>query len=515
MRITGKPSTVSGNMKPDYIVVGGGSAGCVVAGELARAGCSVWLFEAGANQRSLSPAIHRPADYLKSFGSKCDWNFLTEKQSALNHRSLRWPRGRGLGGSSLINAMIFYPPLASDWSAWEAACGPAWSAARMNICMLQLEAKCRGWVEPLRYTSPATRAAIEAAEDYWGPNSLNVHRVMCRHGQRVTLRDLWQLDELQHRGKLRIIANTTACKVLLDQQKAYGIQTGDGEEVHATKGVVLCAGSLGSPQLLFASGIGDRGMLRAADQACYVEAEEVGANLQDHLVVPLIAELDSRYRFPSNWTARDIRQWKWMGRGPIVSNLAEASGLLPQLRVEQVRPECLWFTTPTHYLLHPQPRAPAAMTLAIVGCHPASRGRVRWRSTESGNRLVIDPGYLTIDSDVDVLWRGIQQVRPLWEHPRMRPLGVREVLPGGEKTDESSIKRYVARFAQTLYHPVGTCRMGSDSKSVTDPAGGVRHVEKLWVVDASVFPQIPAVNPHAMVLAVALRLAHELLRQSN
>ena len=261
----------------DFVVVGAGTAGSVVAGELASRGFSVVLTEAGASIHQQPTAIRRPATYLRSFGSQRDWNFATVPQPGLAGRRIRWPRGRGEGGSGLINAMIYLPAPDKDFDCWERLAGAHWSAIKMKARVEAVRQRLGDAIETLRYLSPTTRAVLDAATELWSKNAIRPHQVFCRRGQRVTTADVF-LAATDRNNRLTRLTDCVVSRVIVKQQRAIGIETSKGQEVFASRGIVLCSGTIGSPQLLFASG---------------VASSEVGKNLQDHVVMPFIFKVDS------------------------------------------------------------------------------------------------------------------------------------------------------------------------------------------------------------------------------
>ncbi len=490
--------------KPDFIIVGAGSSGCVVARTLLEQGLRIGLIEAGPRL----PVNRRPAEYLSLFGGPQDWSFSTVPQTALAGRKIAVPRGRGPGGSTRINATIWYPPPDDDWQTLHTAGGDDWTPAALQQALQRIER----WVEPepSRWLSTTTQRVLEVCQAC--DLAMYPYRRMSRQGKRRTAFDLLQPalgdDRSSNQSPLALI-QATVRRVCIESGRAVGVEietaAGEVQTVTAARGVILCGGAIASPQLLFASGIGDRMELRECGLDCLVDRPEVGKQLADHLIMPVI--YSSRCaRFPSGATVGDLARWEYLGTGPLASNLAEAGGLF----TTSCGVRCQLHITPTHYLLHPSDRSPAALSLGVNVCQPQSRGRLTWRRVLETNQVQtsIDPAYCSSDADREALLAAIRWVRQLGQHLQADGLAKEELIPGErrkrtEGDDAIADGKSIARFAQTLYHPTGTCRMGRDADAVVDPHLAVRGIEGLSIIDASVLPAISSVNPNAMLMAMA------------
>lgn len=477
----------------DIIVVGAGSAGSVLADQLARRYQSrVVLVEPDSMP---APRIdrERPASWLKLLGSGDDWNLSTEPAAALAGRSIAWPRGRGLGGSGRINAMIWFPPTDVDRNDLQSASGGAWSEADFETCYQEAEMLVRP--ESPRWLSDPARRFMESVGDW--PNALPfVYRRVCRGGRRWT-----PAEALDSNSGVRIVRGTVD-RVLFDADKACGVMLGSSarrgsDKIHATQGVVLCAGAIASPTILMRSGIGPREMLQDANIDVRVDAPRVGCGLQDHLTMPVIFRLPTERRFRAEPSVADLTRWQTIGAGPIASNIAECGGLFDNGRFQI-------HVTPTHYLSYPKPDAAAAMTLAVNVARPASRGRLTIRSNDVNSPPILDAGYLSEESDLQGTIDGVRVCRTIATATPLSRWHRGELLPGSKRQSDESIAKSIARYAQTLYHPVGTCRMGTDPDSVVDPSLRVRGVDRLWVVDGSILPRVPCGNPNAIVISLAI-----------
>lgn len=478
-------------------MVGAGTAGCIVAGELAARGYAVELFEAGKPQQIVPRWLKRPASFLKAFRTPWDWNYQTVPQTELAGRRLHWPRGKGVGGCNLLNAMIYCHATERDLSDWAEMIGPLWSPNIVREYQARLDRRLAACLEPVRHLSLATRAMIAAAREFLGPDVLRPNQLLTRRGVRVTT-----AEPFLGSSTARINSDTSIVRIDFRNGRAGGVTAADGRRFQAKRGVILCAGSLGSPSLLFQSGIGCRDALDRQGIPVIADLPQVGQRLQDHLIVPIIYGIADRFRFPTSSDSRQRQAFALGGRGPLASNLAEACGTL-ELNSSSAGPgePIQLLVTPTHYLSHPRPDSPAAMTLGVVGARPRSRGEIRFTSTKQGT-LEIDPQYLTDPVDRDTLVEGVSKYREIFSSVEFYRLQPRELVPGGH-----GLERYLSRYAQTLYHPVGTCGMGLDNSSVVTPTLAVRGVEGIWVADASVFPLLTRVNPQAMVMTIALRAA--------
>jgi choline dehydrogenase-like flavoprotein len=365
------------------------------------------------------------------------------------------------------------------------------------------------WVEPEspHWISDTTKCFISAAHSL----GLDAHayRRMTRSGRRRTAHDLLSESEA---ASLITMQHGEAQRIELTSGHARAVHVRcEGEAnariIHASHGVIVCSGTIGSAELLMRSGIGPASMLDACGIEPIVASEQVGKNLADHLIMPIIFATEPRHRFPSSITMHDMTRFAVSGTGPLSCNLAEAGGLQCLASGEWFQ----WHVTPTHYLLHPYERAPAAMTLGVNVCNPKSRGTITLRRDSAAvPRIEIDPAYHTIASDLENLQHAIEATRAVVEGTTLRSLVREELIPGTKREGMSHLDRAIARFSQTLYHPTGTCRMGSDDQSVVDASLAVRGVDDLYVIDASVLPTIPTVNPNATVMMIARHAAKQI-----
>ncbi len=469
------------------IIVGAGSAGCLLAHLLAGQGISVTLIEppsmpAAKNDRQ------RPARWLNLLGSADDWDFPTSAVDRLAGRSLRWPRGRGLGGSCRINAMIWFPPQDEDLREFA-------SASRWSLTGLQEAYREVGAIvmpESPRWLSESSKRFLEAAESL--PNSQPmVYQRVNRNGRR------WNPAALLDGCGVNVIRAGVA-RVIFDDQQVTGVQVVGGETISCDGQVILSAGAIGSPLILMRSGIGPPDLLRECNIDVRVDAPAVGANLQDHIVMPVIFGVDPAYRFGSRSSVREIARWQTVGGGPLSSNIAECGGLFRGGR-------CQIHVTPTHYLAYPGSDETSAMTIAVDFTKPKSRGRLRIHSADPIAPPIIEPNYLSDETDLQITIDGVRLAREIAQLPPLSDWTTGELLPGRKRDSNESIARSIRRFAQTLYHPTGTCAVGD----VVDDGLVVRGVENLRVIDASALNNITVGNPNAMVMTIATRAAGSMI----
>lgn len=512
------------NRPCDYLIVGAGSAGCVVASELAAAGYRVRLIESD----DPGPPKRRPAEYLATFGSRDDWRYRTVPQPGLANRQLPQPRGRGPGGSTRINAMIWYPPRECDLWGLHHAGGDAWHPDHLRSSLDAVTA----WVRPQPpvWCSEAGRRFLGVVQPALDKPHLFL-RMADRNG-RVTAADCLDRN-LQTAGGAsrspipRVIAHVD--RVVMDKDRAVGVSVriagrSGAEFLSADRGVILCGGSFASPAVLMRSGIGPAEALHRLSIPIRNVSPEVGRNLVDHLIMPVIFGVHARDRFPARFSPADLARWQVVSGGPVASNLAEA-GAIGRLATSSgdrddatgmagVAEEFQVHVTPTHYLLHPGQQSPAAMTIGVNLCSPRSRGGVTIESTDPFSPPRIDPGYLSDSRDVDATVSAVTIARQIALAASFDGFVLDEKSPGAGRDSAEGIVRSIRRFSQTLYHPVGTCRMAADPKTgVVDAACRVHGTDALHVMDGSVLPAIPTVNPNATIMMAAHHFATRLIGQ--
>jgi choline dehydrogenase len=521
----------------DYVIVGAGSAGCVLASRLTEnPETRVLVLEAGPPDAA--DEIHIPAALSTLFKSTYDWDYQTVPQSRAADRSIYWPRGRVLGGSSSINAMIYIRGSRYDYDTWRDEFGcEGWGYTDLLPYFLRAENNSRGEsayhgasgplsVQDLRYKSRLTGAFVAAAQgcghegndDFNGPrqDGVGYYQVTQRGGRRWSAADAY-LHPAMDRPNLTVLTDALAIGVDIEGGRATGVrylQRGAEEFARAEQEVILAGGAIGSPQLLMLSGVGPADHLHEHNIAVMAENPGVGANLSDH---PIVTAMWSTPKTRGLWEKsgpRNLARWQLTHSGPLATNLAEAGGFSrsdPALPA----PDIQWHVLPVPYqnfgLTDPAIRALSVLiTLVSVG----SRGRVRLRSADPRHKPAIDPAYLSDMADLDPLLRAIEMVREFAAAKPMSKICESELAPGDDIRTKAELVDWIRREITTVYHPVGTCAMGGDSRlaasklhSVVDTELRVRGVESLRVVDASVMPTVPRGNTNAPTIAIAERAA--------
>jgi choline dehydrogenase len=521
----------------DYVIVGAGSAGCVLANRLSENGTyRVALLEAGGSD--LNFWVRMPIGYGKAFyHNTLNWKYLTEPVPGIADRQSYWPRGKVLGGSSSINAMVFIRGQAQDFDGWRALGNPGWGYDDVLPVFKRMEDNVAGadsWrgaggpvtvtniekvVHPLceNYLAGGIEAGLVRNPDFNGATQegIGIYQITTRNGFRCSTATAY-LAPARNRENLHVIKAAHVTRVLFEGRTAKGVEYRQGTEIRqirARREVILSAGAVNTPQILQLSGIGDPAMLKRHGIEVVHAADQVGRNLQDHI------GFDHLYA-SGRPTLNDVLR-PWWGRlavglryvltrsGPLSLSVNQGGGFF-RTSPERTRPNMQLYFSPVSYtraipgrraLMSPDPFS--GFLVGVSNCHPTSRGELGIRSADPFAAPEIRPNYLSTDEDVQELLEAAHFLRRLAATGPMREIIKHEIKPGTDITSDEDLVADIRQRSGSVFHPCGTCAMGPEpATSVVDPRLRVHGVDGLRVVDASIFPRITAGNINAPTIMV-------------
>jgi choline dehydrogenase len=499
--------------EPDYIVIGAGSAGCVLANRLTEdAGTRVLLLEAGGKDRSLNIKI--PAAFAKQFHTKLDWDFATEPEPHVDGRSLYVPRGKCLGGSSSMNAMLYVRGRPLDYDLWEKQGAPGWGWSDVLPYFLTSEHNMGASAQRSprrlnqRLIAASQAAGIPRTPDYNGTEQDGVapFRVTQRDGRRWSAADGYLRPALE-RPNLAVRTGVQVERLELEGGRAVGVRA-NGKLLRGGREVILSAGAIQSPQLLMLSGVGPADHLREVGIDVRHDLPGVGRNLQDHPFVTALWEIRDEHTLYGADSLRNLAEWLLRRSGPLSSSVAEVCAFVrtrPGLPAADIQ----FHMGAVYYEDHGAEEYDGhCMTIAPVLVSPQSRGRVWLRSANPRDKPRILTNSLSEADDVRSLVDGVVLAREIAAQGPLAEIVERELKPGPAVADRADIEADIRRRLMLIYHPVGTRRMSDDGEdAVVYSRLRVHGVAGLRVVDASIMPVIPGGNTNAPTIMVAERAA--------
>ena len=519
----------------DYVVVGAGSAGCVLANRLTEDGRhTVLLLEAGP--RDSYPWIHIPIGYGKTmFHPVYNWGFYTEPEPGMNNRRVYWPRGRGLGGSSSINGLIYVRGQPQDYDGWAALGNRGWGWRDVLPYFRKLERNARGasayhgdqgpvWCSDIGARHELMDAIISAGEEIGVPRNddfngatqdgVGYYQLFTRAGMRCSSATAY-LRPAQKRSNLRVETHAHATAVTFDGTRATGVvyrQHGLVKQAHAAREVILAAGALQTPQLLQLSGVGPAALLQNIGMPVVKDLPGVGENLQDHLQFRLMYKVSSpittndQLRTLSGRLGIGLR-WLLFRTGPLAIGINQG-GLFTRVLPESKTPDIQFhFATLSAEMAGGKPHPWSGCTFSVCQLRPESRGTVTIKSRDPLEPPAMRPNYLTREADCQCAVEAIKFARRLAAAPALREYLSEEYRPGPDTVRDDELLEFARNYGATIFHPSGTCKMGSDPMAVVDERLRVHGLAGLRVVDCSIMPTLVSGNTHAPAVMIAEKAA--------
>ncbi|MEO1436763.1 MAG: GMC family oxidoreductase N-terminal domain-containing protein [Bacteroidota bacterium] len=531
----------------DYIVIGAGSAGCIMANRLSADGARVVLLEAGGPDRH--PYIHIPGAYIRLFKKKFDWGFWTEPQAALDGRKIYIPRGKMLGGCSSNNAMAYVRGNAGDYNEWAALGNEGWGFEEVLPYFLKSEGNANAdeldpgyhsskgelYVQTVKeqhtaygkaFVEAAQQAGLPKCADYNGKDQHGVgfFQFTIKDGKRFSSADAF-LKPILNRPNFEAVTHALVERISIENGRATGVVFKKGKTSHtikANKEVILCAGAINSPQILMLSGIGDRAYLQSKGIDSVHHLPGVGQNLQDHLFCGLAYRSNDNQGI--NHYIKTLPQLGAFGKylfqkkGVLTASPLEAFGFI-NINGEDAHPDFQFHFCPIHagegydYDMYDAESLPRddGYTLLPSLVKPKSVGYVGLHTKTPGAAPLIQPNFLSAPEDMQTMIKGFRKGYEILEQSAFDPFRQKRVAPLGDMNDDQVIIDHIKKSVETIYHPVGTCKMGHDEMAVVDDELRMHGLEGLRVVDASIMPTIVTGNTNAPVYMIAEKAADMIL----